>query len=316
MGDAIESVLAQTHSDVEIVIVDDGSRDGTLEVAQAYSDAHAGKVRVFEQKNAGACAARNYALSESKGVYVKFLDADDVMMPDALEVQLRAVLDAPPSDYVVPYGDLLITDVNLQTRQRRPKTHDIGADSPDLVDRVVAVLSNNIQTSLPLHRRERLVEVGGFRSHLLRAQEYDLHLRLVLAGARFVHVPHVVTHLRHHSSPDRLSNTSPMRKDPGYHLGVVRERRETIEGVLGRPLPDSVAEVLARSTWSQMRRLIQTGQSEWTERYDFEARKLDPEMRHAGSLFRKLSKLIGPIWAEHFLVRARRLAALARRAVP
>ena len=312
VGDAIGSALAQTHPAVEVVVVDDGSTDATLQVARGYEG---DGVRVIAQENAGACAARNRALAEARGEYVKFLDADDVLTPDALEVQLGAMRRADPSARVAPYGDMLLTDAGLSLRSQQPPSRDVGAGAPDLVERVVALLANNIQTSLPLHRRNWLLEAGGFRSHLPRAQEYDLHLRLAIAGVRFVHVPHVVAHIRHHASPDRITNTSPMLDDPGRHLQTLRQRREMIEAAVGRPLPAPIAQALARGLWVQMRRLVQAGQGAAATRYADEARQLDPSVRHAGSLFRVLSAVGGPVQAERLLIRARRLASLAGRPV-
>ena len=309
VGDAIRSALAQTHPAVEVIVVDDGSTDGTLGVAREYGD----RVRVIEQENSGACAARNRALAEARGEYVKFLDADDLLTPDAIEVQLGAVQRADAGARVAPYGDILAVDADRQPKTRQPRSRDIGAASPDLVERVVALLASNIQTSLPLHRRDWLNEVGGFRPHLLRAQEYDLHLRLALAGVRFVHVPHVVTHVRHHASPDRITNTSPMLDDPDRHLESLRQRREMIEMAVGRPLPAPVAEAFARGLWVQMRRLVQAGQGTAATRYAAEARQVDPGVRYAGSLFRMLSTVGGPVRAERALIRARRLASLAGR---
>ena len=313
VGDAIESALAQTHPTVEVVVVDDGSTDGTLGAARRYED---DRVRVFQQENAGACAARNRALAEARGEYVKFLDADDLLALDAIEAQLDAIQCADAGVRVIPYGDALVVDAMRHPKARQPMSRDIGAASPDLVGRVVALLANNIQTSLPLHRRDWLVEVGGFQSHLLRAQEYDLHLRLALTGARFVHVPRVVTHIRHHASPDRITNTSPMLDDPDRHLQVLHERREMIEEKLGRPLPAPIAEAMARGHWVQMRSLVQSGRGEAAARYAAEARRLDPGVRHAGALFRALSTVAGPVGAERVLIRMRHLASLVGRTTP
>ena len=309
LGDALESVLAQTHGDIEVVVVDDGSGDRTVELARSYAGVHPNQVRVLVQENAGACAARNHALAESTAPFIKFLDADDVLSPDAIEVQLQSVSPHDTVSRVVSYGDLVVTDQALRSKGHPPSPGDIGASSADPIKRVSALLSKNIQTSLPLHRREWLVEVGGFRTHLRRAQEYDLHLRLTLAGVRFVHIPHVITRLRQHGAPDRISNTSPMLDDPEHHLRTLRERRLAIGEVVGLPLPASVAAALARGIWTQMQRLVQDGQLDAARRYAAEASLLDPGLRHAGPFLRAFSVLGGPVRAEQFLVRARRLSS-------
>ncbi len=91
-SEAIESALGQTHPNVEIVVVDDGSTDGTLGVACQFEGE---RVRVIHQKNQGACAARNRAFQESSGDYVQFLDADDILHPEKLERQLRCLAEEP-----------------------------------------------------------------------------------------------------------------------------------------------------------------------------------------------------------------------------
>lgn len=84
---ALESALAQTWRDVEIVVVDDGSVDRTLEVARTFRDR---RVKVLTQANAGAAAARNAALDIAQGDYVQWLDADDVLHPEKIALQMRA----------------------------------------------------------------------------------------------------------------------------------------------------------------------------------------------------------------------------------
>lgn len=310
LSEAVESALEQTYPHLEVVVVDDGSTDGTLAVARRYEASHASVVRVIAQENAGACAARNRALAEAHGEFIKFLDADDVLTPGAVAVQLEYLLPWEQAGRVVPYGELMPTDENLTPKLREVKCQPNGIDrtfSSNLAERVAALLSFNIQTSLPLHRRDWLLDVGGFRSHLKRGQEYDLHLRLALGGVRFLHVPHVVTYLREHAAPHRISNTSPLLSDPSAYLSVQVERRELLEAHLDQPLPPSVIAVLAASIWSHTRRLIQAGELEVARHYVAEAVRLDPNVRHTGRVFRALSMLCGPVRAEQVLMVVRRL---------
>ena len=82
---AIESVLAQTYKDYEIIVVDDGSKDGTGDAVRAFGD----KVNYIYQENAGVSVARNTALAAAKGEWIAFLDADDQWLPDKLEKQMQ-----------------------------------------------------------------------------------------------------------------------------------------------------------------------------------------------------------------------------------
>ena len=86
LRDAIDSVLNQTHKNIELILVNDGSTDETEAIIKSYSDE---RIRYYYQENKGQCAASNFGLSVAKGDYIKFFDADDVMNDTHLEAQLK-----------------------------------------------------------------------------------------------------------------------------------------------------------------------------------------------------------------------------------
>lgn len=90
LADCLRSAVAQTWQEKEIVVVDDGSTDGTLGIARSFS---APALRVFSQENRGASSARNRGLREARGDFLQFLDADDLLAPDKLEKQFAALAD-------------------------------------------------------------------------------------------------------------------------------------------------------------------------------------------------------------------------------
>jgi glycosyltransferase involved in cell wall biosynthesis len=92
VGHAIESVLGQTYAHLELIVVDDGSTDGTAAVARSYADP---RLRVIEKPNGGAAAARNAAIADSSGPLLAFLDADDYWYPTKLEVQVAELARRP-----------------------------------------------------------------------------------------------------------------------------------------------------------------------------------------------------------------------------
>jgi len=99
LGETIESVLAQTYSPIELIIVDDGSQDGTKQVVQKY----ASKVRYFYQLNQGQPSAMNRGILMAKGSYIAFLDADDLYMPDKTALQVQCLEAKPQLDFVFGY---------------------------------------------------------------------------------------------------------------------------------------------------------------------------------------------------------------------
>src|SRR2546427_4231674 len=91
LADAIQSVLDQTYQNLEVIVVDDGSTDGSAAVAKRFGDA----IRYVRQANGGVCQARNTGISVARGTYLAFLDQDDLWLPDKLAVQV-AYLESHP----------------------------------------------------------------------------------------------------------------------------------------------------------------------------------------------------------------------------
>lgn len=190
LPEALASVRAQTDSDWECIVVDDGSTDETASVLRAAA-ADDSRVRYVSQGNQGPSAARNRGIAESTGEYVQFLDADDVLPPGKLEHQVLT-MDADPSIGIV-YSDARFfrgtsTDfLAYRAPGPRPSTTP-GASSSDPMLR--ALIENNIiMVEGPLVRRSVIATVGPFEESLDRAEDWQYWLRCVLAGVRFVADP-------------------------------------------------------------------------------------------------------------------------------
>lgn len=170
VADAIRSALAQTYASREVIVVDDGSTDGSLDIIRSFGD----QVRALAEPHRGGSAARNRGLAAARGEYIQFLDADDVLYPDKLAVQVP-LLSGSDCDVVFCAWDWQDRDQGTIT----PYRHPLAGEDPFLY-----VLTNHLQTSSGLYRTPVLQRIGGFSEDLPCAQEFDLHVRLTLNGLR------------------------------------------------------------------------------------------------------------------------------------
>ena len=171
LKDAIESVLAQTLTDWEHVIVDDGSTDGTAALVQDYVQRDS-RIHYLYRTNGGLPAARNAGLAEARSAYVAFLDDDDLFLPDKLKQQVAVMARRP--DLGLLYAPVREVHDNRDTAKSLP---------PRLIRTFEELFHGNTpQVSSVLVRRACLDQVGGFDETLRHCQDYDLWLRL---AARF-----------------------------------------------------------------------------------------------------------------------------------
>jgi glycosyltransferase involved in cell wall biosynthesis len=183
LADTLRSALAQTWERKEIVVVDDGSSDETLSVARLFES---DSVRVFTQTNQGAAAARNQAFLVSKGDYIQWLDADDLLAPDKIERQLAALREVDSKRILLSSAWAYF---NYRTRRARFVPTSLWQDlSP--VEWLLRKLEKNLhmQTATWLTSRELAEAAGPWDTHLLSDDDGEYFCRVLLAseGTRFV----------------------------------------------------------------------------------------------------------------------------------
>ena len=220
---AVESVQAQTFPHWELILVDDGSKDDSLTLAQRLSEED-GRIRVFSQQNAGAAAARNYGLFQAQAdyPYALCLDSDDLLLPNALEV-LRALLEAHP-EASAACGFLKDIDADggvIPNHHRlEPLDHRHGLDGLRLVRRKPDApvtfgdlcFRNHIVTpGQVLMRKSALAVVGGFVPGLVYVEDHDLWWRLAMQFGPIAVTLKPVMLYRHHGSSLSSNNAAPRR---------------------------------------------------------------------------------------------------------
>ena len=164
--EAVNSCLNQSYKNIEVIVVNDGSTDGTLSVVQQISDS---RLKVFSQMNMGACVARNRGFDESHGEYIKFFDADDYMFPDAIEKQVTEALKLPND--VITYGWTMVNNTPCYP----PKIYKEGIHNEPLA----------LITGAPLYPKHIINVVGGFDVRLTNHQDYELTIHCFYLDYKF-----------------------------------------------------------------------------------------------------------------------------------
>lgn len=208
--DAVESILAQTYVQREVIVVDDGSDDGTLDVLARFGD----RIRVLRQANSGPSAARNYGMEESRGAFIAFLDADDIWVDDKLESQM-AVFEAHPqiqlcSGHIKSFWIPELDD-ERQAFEDHPYHRERALLSPCTV----------------LVRRELFERLGGFDQELRNAEDTDWFHRMLKAGSNYETLPRLLVHRRLHTA-------NLTRKVQPSHEATLARLKRTLDRHRGR----------------------------------------------------------------------------------
>jgi glycosyltransferase involved in cell wall biosynthesis len=200
LAEAIDSVLGQTYRPVELVVVDDGSTDGSRRIAQGYGD----RIRWTQHDHSGISAARNRGIALASGEFLGFLDADDLWTADKLERQVGALRDDPALGMVSGEMEQFV--------------------SPELADRLesrIQFVDGAVSVRIPgsvLVRRSEFDRVGPFSTALTTGEFMDWVSRASAAGVKSAQLPGVVLRRRIHDA-----NHGLLRKDAqADYLKVVK----------------------------------------------------------------------------------------------
>ncbi|MBD3881905.1 glycosyltransferase [Phormidium tenue FACHB-886] len=191
---AVESVLHQSYSDYELIVVDDGSSDGTAQVLASYAE----RIHYVSQANHGVAAARNHGLALAQGEFIAFLDQDDVLLPNKLALQVSC-FEQHPDAGIVHSGWQIVNAQGTKLADIEP-----WQDVP-VLDAVGWIKRMPVLFSAMMFRRRWVAQVGGLNVQFKQACDVDLVQRLVLAGCHSVWLPQVTVLYRQHDRNDSLN---------------------------------------------------------------------------------------------------------------
>jgi glycosyltransferase involved in cell wall biosynthesis len=178
IAEAINSALAQTWPEKEVIVVDDGSTDGSLDVIRSFD----GRIRWETGPNRGGNAARNRLLELARAELLQYLDADDYLLPEKIAPQMGFMRANPELD--VAFGPVTIEHWFERGARREqlsiPEPHDLW---------VLLAGWRLPQTGAPLWRKQAILDVGGWKVDQPCCQEHELYLRLLIGNKRFAYCP-------------------------------------------------------------------------------------------------------------------------------
>lgn len=215
IGVTIESALEQRDVRVEIVVVDDGSTDRSLEIARTFEP----RVRVLTGPNQGASITRNRGIAATTAEWLVFLDADDLLVPGTLRRRLETA-EATGADVVVCDWQEFV--------DRHGRTEDSPVYSLDMTalaaDAEVACCTNWAAINALMYRRALVEKIGGFREDLPLIEDPRLLFDAACAGARFAHSPHL-------GGKKRILRDSLSRRDPALYYRCLLLNGSQIEAL-------------------------------------------------------------------------------------
>jgi glycosyltransferase involved in cell wall biosynthesis len=232
LGQALDSILAQTYRPIEMIVVDDGSTDGTRQLVASYGDS----VRYLWQSNAGPPRARNFGLSAAEGEFVAFLDADDLWLPDKLSCQMARFRERPELDLCVTYCQVFWIP-ELSEEEARFQGHRLSRPLPGYV------------TQTLLARRALFAKVGDFDTSRLVGDPADWFLRASEQGAVMDLLPDVLVYRRFHENNFSVESgtrrMTPHMQDAILHVvkaSLDRRRRENAADPMPLAFPHAQQE--------------------------------------------------------------------------
>lgn len=196
---AIESALNQTYKNIEIIVVNDGSKDAgkTKDIVKSFGN----KVKYYEKENGGVSTALNLGIEKMTGEYFSWLSHDDIYLPNKVEKQIDYLISNNLiNKKVILYSDYGVIDSNSKFIANRVLDHQLLDDKPEY-----SLLRASINGLTLLIPKKAFDEIGLFKKELRAIQDYELWYRM-MKKYKFIHIPEVLVQTRIH--PNQTTNTS------------------------------------------------------------------------------------------------------------
>lgn len=225
VSQAIDSALAQTYKNIEIIVVNDGSKDKTDEICKSYGN----KIRYFKKENGGVSSALNFGIKEMKGEYFSWLSHDDLYLPNKIEYQITFLTN---NNYckqnIILYSDYLVINEKNDIIGLGKKDHDFLEEK-----REYALLSGSVNGITMLIPKKAFTECGLFDLNLKCTQDYDLWMKMQEKYI-FVHIPNYLSLTRVHALQDTKINPLVITEGNDLWIKLIENvpdaRKEELQG--------------------------------------------------------------------------------------
>lgn len=237
---AIQSALDQTYENKEVIVVDDGSTDRSLEIIKSFGV----QIKWETGPNKGGNVARNRLSELSSGEWLQYLDADDYLLPNKVNNQVKALLDDT---------DVIFSPSLMEYHHEKDITKQKVLQIPEPYDLFILLARWYLpQTGAPLWKKEAITEVGGWKSDQPVCQEHELYSRLVMADKKFQYFEKAESVYR------QWGENTLWKKDQSF----TRKHRLLIEDRLEKHLLES-EEMSRERQWAINMARFETARSEW-----------------------------------------------------
>ncbi len=217
LRETLDSVLATTYPQLEVVLVDDGSKDSSLLIAQEY-EAKDSRLRVLTQPNSGACTARNHAVRESKGEYILPVDGDNLISSDFVSLAVEELLK------------------DAEVKVVTPRANFIGDKEGEWIlppFSLHLLATHNLMDTTAMYRKADWVRIGGYCDELMTREDWDFWISMLKDGGKVVKLPKITFFYRRRAGSKRIRG----RKLKGHVTEIMNRRHaEFFERELGGPL--------------------------------------------------------------------------------